>query len=103
MDPVKVKAILEWPTPECIKDIQAFTGLTNYYRRYVEGYSRITTPMTDMTRKNTKFEWGEKQEVAFQELKDKFRKGEIQKNFDATQAVHLEIDASDRAIRVYLY
>ena len=103
MDPAKVRAIVEWPIPECVKDIQAFTGLTNYYRQYVERYSKITTPMTDLTRKDTKFLWSEKQEAAFQELKDKFRNGEIQRNFDVTRPAYLEADASDRAIGAHLY
>ncbi|GKF09336.1 putative reverse transcriptase domain-containing protein, partial [Tanacetum coccineum] len=46
-------------------------GLTGYYRRFIEGFSKIAKPMTKLTQKNVKFEWGDKQEIAFQLLKQK--------------------------------
>jgi hypothetical protein len=48
MDSVKVKGILDWPTPTCVKDIQAFMGFANFYRRFVLGFSDVARPMNDL-------------------------------------------------------
>jgi hypothetical protein len=47
----KVKAVLEWPTPKTVKDIQKFHGLANYYRQFIKGFSNITKPLDKLTRK----------------------------------------------------
>ena len=52
-------------------EIRSFLGLAGYYRQFVEGFSRIATPLTQLTQKNAKFEWLEKCEASFQQLKDK--------------------------------
>ncbi|GJR84658.1 putative reverse transcriptase domain-containing protein [Tanacetum coccineum] len=51
--------------------INTFLGLAGYYRRFIEGFSKIAKPMTELTQKNQKFDWGEEQEEAFQLLKQK--------------------------------
>jgi hypothetical protein len=48
MDSTKVQAIEEWPLPKSLKEVQAFLGLTNYYRRFVEGYARLAEPLTNL-------------------------------------------------------
>jgi hypothetical protein len=53
MDPGKIKAILEWKEPWNKKELQSFLGFANYYRKFIEGYSSITKPMTKLTRKET--------------------------------------------------
>jgi hypothetical protein len=50
MDPGKVQAITDWPTPESVKDVQSFLGFANFYRRFINEYSRITTPLTRLLR-----------------------------------------------------
>src|SRR5947209_13998780 len=52
MDPRKVQSVLEWPTPKNLKDLQAFLGLTNYYRRFIKSYSTIVTPLLRFTKKD---------------------------------------------------
>ena len=47
MDEVKVKAIMEWPVPKKVKDMQSFLGLANFHRRFVEGFSKIATPLNN--------------------------------------------------------
>lgn len=69
VDPVKIEAIMEWPTPTNVHEIQSFTGMAGYYRRFVEGFSKIANPITELQRKNKKFIWTEKCEEAFQRLK----------------------------------
>ena len=69
VDPAKVEAILNWEQPKTVTEVRSFLGLAGYYRRFVEGFSRIATPLTQLTRKNTKFEWNEQCEKSFQEFK----------------------------------
>jgi len=72
MEEEKVKGVLEWPTPKCIKDIQKFLGLANYYCRFIEGFTSIARPLHNMVKKDKKWDWMEKQEKAFKELKERF-------------------------------
>lgn len=51
MDPDRVKAVQEWPAPESVYDIQVFLGFANFYQRFLSGYSRIVSPITDLTKK----------------------------------------------------
>ena len=60
MEEEKVKGVLDWPTPKCVKDVQKFLGLANYYRRFIEGFASIARPLHDMVRKEQKWEWTEK-------------------------------------------
>ena len=55
MDPKKVQAILEWPTPENLKDLQAFLGLANYYQQFIKHYSKIAGPLFHFNQKDTLF------------------------------------------------
>jgi len=74
MEEEKVKGVLDWLTPKCVKDVQKFLGLANYYRRFIEGFVSIARPLHDMVRKDQKWDWTEKQEKAFRELKERFTK-----------------------------
>lgn len=58
MDPKKIEAILEWPTPNKVSDLRSFLGLTNYYRKFVRHSSKIAAPLTDFLNKNKLWEWG---------------------------------------------
>ena len=69
VDPSKVEAVREWPRPRNASEVRSFLGLAGYYRRFVEGFSKIAAPMTELTRKNLKFIWSDKCEGSFQELK----------------------------------
>ncbi|CAL2238354.1 unnamed protein product [Prunus armeniaca] len=69
MDPRKVEAVVNWVQPTSVTEIRSFLGLAGYYRRFVEGFSSIATPLTQLTRKDVKFEWTEECEQSFQELK----------------------------------
>ena len=71
MDPTKVEAIKNWETPKTPTEIRQFLGLAGYYRRFIENFSKIAQPLTLLTQKDKKFDWGIKQEEAFQILKDK--------------------------------
>ncbi|GJX61184.1 putative reverse transcriptase domain-containing protein [Tanacetum coccineum] len=72
VDPAKIESIKDWTSPKSPTEIRQFLGLAGYYRRFIEGFSKIAKPMTKLTQKKVKFEWGDKQEAAFQLLKQKF-------------------------------
>jgi len=50
MEKRKVKGVLEWPTPKCVKDVQKFLGLANYYHRFIEGFASIARPLYDIVK-----------------------------------------------------
>ena len=52
----KMKGVLEWPTPKCVKDVQKFLGLANYYCQSIEGFASIARPLHDMVKKDKKWE-----------------------------------------------
>jgi hypothetical protein len=70
MDPAKVEAIMEWPAPTNVTEVRSFMGLAGYYRRFVEGSSKIANPITELQKKNKKFVWTEKCAEAFRRLKE---------------------------------
>ncbi|GJR62439.1 putative reverse transcriptase domain-containing protein [Tanacetum coccineum] len=71
VDPAKIESIKDWTSPKSPTEIRQFLGLAGYYRRFIEGFLKIAKPMTKLTQKKVKFEWGDKQETAFQLLKQK--------------------------------
>ncbi|GJS78008.1 putative reverse transcriptase domain-containing protein [Tanacetum coccineum] len=71
VDPVKIESIKDWASPKTATEIRQFLGLAGYYRRFIEGFSNIAKSMTKLTQKKVKFDWGDKQESAFQLLKQK--------------------------------
>jgi len=74
MEKEKVKGVLEWPTPKCIKDVQKFLGLANYYHQFIEGFATMARPLHDLVKKDKKWDWTERQEKAFKKLKERFTK-----------------------------
>ncbi|GJW43877.1 putative reverse transcriptase domain-containing protein [Tanacetum coccineum] len=72
VDPAKIESIKDWASPKTPTEIRQFLGLVGYYRRFIEGFSKIAKPMTKLTQKGIKFDWGEKEENAFQLIKQKF-------------------------------
>ena len=74
MEKEKVKGVLDWPTPKCVKDIQKFLGLANYYYQFIKEFASIAKSLYDLVKKEQKWEWTEKQEKAFEELNKRFTK-----------------------------
>jgi hypothetical protein len=87
VDPEKVKAVSELRQPTSVLEIRSFLGLASYYRRFIEGFSKIARPMTELLRKDKKFVWLEACEKSFQELKKRLTSAPVlvlpdnQKNF----------------------
>jgi hypothetical protein len=95
MDPEKVKTILEWKTPRSATDVLRFNGFCNFYRRFIRDYSKIVTPLINLTKKNAPFNWTRSCEDAFQLLKNTVASAPTLRPFDWTKQVVVETDASD--------
>jgi len=97
MEKEKVKGVLEWPTPKCVKDIQKFLGLVNYYHRFIQGFTSIARPLHDTVKKDRKWEWTERQEKVFEELKKRFTWEPVLATPDLNKKMRMEVDMSDYA------
>lgn len=71
MDPVKTKAITEWPVPRNKKDVQSFRGFANFYRCFIKDFGKITKPLDRLTG-DVEWSWGKEEQQAFDTLKAKF-------------------------------
>jgi len=70
MDPVKVAGVTEWPIPSNQKEVQSFLGFTNFYCRFIQGFSHLARPLFNLTRKATEWRWGAEEQSAFNSLKE---------------------------------
>ncbi|GJY29246.1 putative reverse transcriptase domain-containing protein [Tanacetum coccineum] len=68
VDPSKIESLKNWKAPTTPSEVRSFLGLAGYYRRFIVNFSKIAKPLTSLTQKNQKYEWGEEQEAAFQTL-----------------------------------
>ena len=91
--------MLDWPTPKCVKDVQKFLGLANYYHRFIEGFASIARSLHDIVKKNQKWDWTKKQEEAFRELKKRFTKEPVLAVPDLDKKIRMEVDESDYAMK----
>ncbi|KAA0057631.1 pol protein [Cucumis melo var. makuwa] len=71
VDPAKIEAVTSWTRPSTVSEVPSFLGLAGYYRRFMENFSRIATPLTQLTRKGAPFVWSKACEDSFQNLKQK--------------------------------
>jgi len=98
MEEEKVKGMLDWPTPKCVKDIQKFLGLANYYRQFIESFAFIARSLHNMVKKNQKWDWTERQEKAFRKLKDQFTKELVLAATDLDKKMRMKVDVSNYAM-----
>ena len=94
VDPEKVEAVIIWERPKSVFEIRSFLGLAGYYRRFIEDFSRIAAPMTRLTLKEVKFDWHDRCEEAFQELKRRLTSAPILVVSDRGQGYIVYCDAS---------
>ena len=97
MEEEKVKGVLQQPTPKCIKDIQKFLELANYYCQFIQGFVFIARPLHDMVWKDQKWKWTERQKEAFKELKERFTKKLVLAVPDLDKKMRMEVNALDYA------
>ena len=93
----KIKAVVDWPIPKSVKDIQKFLGLANYYRQFIKDFSRIARPLHELMRKKQKWEWKIKQEKSFEALKKQFTTEPVLVALDLDRKIRIEVDISDFA------
>ena len=98
MDPDRIATIVDWPTPKSQHDILVFLGFANFYRRFVEAYSRVVLPLTNLLRKSQRFLWTKPAQEAFDTLKTLFTDAPILKHFDPDLPITLHTDSSGAAI-----
>ncbi|GJZ29841.1 putative reverse transcriptase domain-containing protein [Tanacetum coccineum] len=102
VDPAKIESIKDWESPKTPTKIRHFLGLAGYYRRFIEGFSKIAKPMTKLTQKSIKFNWGEKEETAFQTLKQKLCSAPILALPEGSENFVVYYDASHKGLGAVL-
>ena len=102
VDLEKVEAVMSWERPKSVFEIHSFLGLTGYYRRFIEDFSRIAASMTRLTRKEVKFDWDDRCEEAFQELNRRLTSAPILIVLDRGQGYTVYCDASRAGLRCIL-
>lgn len=95
MQPEKVEAVRNWKVPSNLTDVRSFVGFANFYRRFIHGFSSVVHPLTELTRKGVRFKWEKNQQLAFEELKNRFTTAPVLAHFDFERDVVVETDASD--------
>ncbi|GJU99043.1 putative reverse transcriptase domain-containing protein [Tanacetum coccineum] len=98
VDPSKIEAVKSWKAPTTPSEVRSFLGLAGYYRRFIENFSKIAKPLTSLTQKNQKYEWGKKQEEAFQMLKDNLYNAPILSLLDGVEDFMVYYDASNQGL-----
>ncbi|GJU34713.1 putative reverse transcriptase domain-containing protein [Tanacetum coccineum] len=98
VDPAKIESIKDWASPKTPTEIRQFLGLAGYYRRFIEGFSKIAKSMTKLTQKGIKFDWGEKEENAFQLIKQKLCSAPILALPEGSEDFVVYCDASHKGL-----
>jgi hypothetical protein len=94
VDPSKVKDVLNWKAPTNVSEIRSFLGLARYYRRFIEGFSKLAKPMTALLEKNAKFVWSDKCHANFEELKRRLTTTPVLTLHDLSKSFSIYCDAS---------
>ncbi|GKC49161.1 putative reverse transcriptase domain-containing protein [Tanacetum coccineum] len=102
VDPAKIESIKDWESPKTATEIRQFLGLAGYYRRFIKGFLKISKSMTKLTQKGVKFDWGDKQEAAFQLLKQKLYSAPILALPEGSEDFVVYYDASHKGLGVIL-
>jgi len=97
-DPEKTKALKKWKVPENVHDIRALLGFTGYLRDYIPDFNLTAAPLTELTKKNIKFQWGSSQQQAFDKLRNELTKAPVLRNPDFEQTFIICTDASNKGV-----
>uniref|UniRef100_A0A4W5N0X4 ribonuclease H n=1 Tax=Hucho hucho TaxID=62062 RepID=A0A4W5N0X4_9TELE len=102
MDPEKVKAVVDWPSPDSRKALQRFLGFANFYRRFIRNFGQLAAPLTALTSLSTTFRWSGAAEAAFSDLKGRFASAPILVAPDPSRQFVVEVDASEVGVGAVL-
>jgi len=100
MDPAKVAVIKDWPTPTSIKELRSFLGLSNYFRRFIQGYSSLVAPLTSLV--SSSFAWTPAHQLSFEQVKEALISAPVLQLPDHTQPFDLVCDASINGVGAIL-
>jgi len=98
VDPKKVSDVLSWNPPQDVSEIRSFLGMAGYYRRFIEGFSKIAKPMTSLLEKEAKFVWTEECQASFEELKKRLTTAPVLVLPDIAKAFSVYCDASRQGL-----
>ncbi|KAL0537620.1 hypothetical protein IC582_026603 [Cucumis melo] len=98
VDPAKIEAVTGWTRPSTVSEVRSFLGLAGYYRWLVENFSRIATPLTQLTRKGAPFVWSKACEDSFQNLKQKLVTAPVLTVPDGSGSFVIYSDASKKGL-----
>ncbi len=102
MDPDRVKAVVNWPTPDSRKALLRFLGFANFYRRFIRNFSQLAAPLTALTSTKMTFRWSNAAEAAFTKLRCRFVSAPILRAPDPTRQFVVEVDASEVGVGAVL-
>jgi len=94
MDPVKVAGVTEWTTLSNRKEVQSFLGFTNFYHRFIQGFSHLACPLFNLTWKDMEWKWGAEEQSAFDSLKEQITTAPILTLLDNSQPFWIKADSS---------
>jgi hypothetical protein len=100
--PKKIKSIEEWPTPRNVVEVRSFMGLASYYKRFIEGFSRIAHPITSLQNKGAQFQWTRDFAMIFQHLKSLLTSAPILRIVDSNENFVVCTDACKEGIGGFL-
>jgi len=98
VNPSKVDAVLQWEAPKSVTEVRSFLGLDGYYQRFIEGFSRLALPLTQLTRKGAAFVWDVQCEDSFQELKKRLTTAPVLILQNSSKPFVCYYDASSREL-----
>ncbi|KAA0061204.1 reverse transcriptase [Cucumis melo var. makuwa] len=98
VDPAKIEAVTSWTRTSTVSEVRSFLGLAGYYRRFVENFYRIATPLTQLTRKGAPFVWSKAYEDSFQNLKQKLVTAPVLAVPDGSGSFVIYSDASKKGL-----
>nr|GFC33567.1 putative reverse transcriptase domain-containing protein [Tanacetum cinerariifolium] len=102
VDPAKIESVKDWESSKSSTEIRKFLGLARYYRRFIGGFSKFAIPMTKLTQRKVEFECGDKQEAAFQLLKQKLCSAPILALPEGSEDFIVYCDASNKGLEAVL-
>jgi len=103
MDPDKIQVIKNFQPPKTKKQVQSFLGFINFYRKFIRDLSQDTERLSALTKKDTKWQWGTQQQIAFENIKTKFLEDIIIQFPDFKREFYINTDASNTHVGVELY